>query len=266
VVGIAAIAFVAWLIVDPSANGLATAIERFVAVLVIACPCALGLATPAAVAVGTGKGAELGILVKGGSVLEAASRVDTVLLDKTGTLTTGKPRLTDVVAQSGFDETELLRLVAAVERQSEHPIARAIVVGFTERTQADEVSLPPAEAFRIEAGHGATGIVEGKRVRIGNAAWLREGRVSTEPLEEEAERLAFLGRTPSFVAIDGKLAGLVAVADRPTQEARQAIERLRAMGIGVAMVTGDRERTARAIADELGIATVFAETRPTDKA
>ena len=266
VVGIAAIAFVAWLIVDPSANGLATAIERFVAVLVIACPCALGLATPAAVAVGTGKGAELGILVKGGSVLEAASRVDTVLLDKTGTLTTGKPRLTDVVAQSGFDETELLRLVAAVERQSEHPIARAIVVGFTERTGTDEASLPRAEAFRVEAGHGAAGIVEGKRVRVGNAAWLREGRVSTEPLEEEAERLASHGRTPSFVAIDGKLAGLVAVADRPTEEAREALDRLRAMGIDVAMVTGDCERTARAIADELGIRTVFAETRPTDKA
>src|SRR5690606_24886681 len=132
-----------------------------------------------------------------------------------------------------FDETELLRLVAAVERQSEHPIARAIVVGFTERTGTDEASLPRAEAFRVEAGHGAAGIVEGKRVRVGNAAWLREGRVSTEPLEEEAERLASHGRTPSFVAIDGKLAGLVAVADRPTEEAREALDRLRAMGIDV---------------------------------
>ena len=266
VVGIAAIAFIAWLIVDPSANGLATAIERFVAVLVIACPCALGLATPAAVAVGTGKGAELGILVKGGSVLEAASRVDTVLLDKTGTLTTGKPRLTDVVAQPGFDEAELLRLVAAVERESEHPIARAIVVGFTERAQADEASLPPVDSFRIEVGHGASGIVLGKRVRIGNASWFRGEGLSTEPLEEVAERLSSLGRTPSFVEIDGVLAGLVAVADRPTEEARGALKSLREMGIEVAMVTGDRERTARAIADELGIATVYAETRPTDKA
>jgi len=266
VVGIAAIAFVAWLLVDPSASGLATAIERFVAVLVIACPCALGLATPAAVAVGTGKGAELGILVKGGSVLEAASRVDTVLVDKTGTLTTGKPRLTDVVALPGFDEAELLRLVAAVERESEHPIARAIVVGFTERAGADEASLPPVEGFRIEVGHGASGIVGGKRVRVGNAAWLRESGISTEALEEAADRLASLGRTPSFVEIDDALAGLVAVADRPTEEARQALRRLREMGIEVAMVTGDRERTARAIADELGIATVYAETRPTDKA
>lgn len=264
VVGIAIIAFVAWMIVDPTTMGFATAIERFVAVLVIACPCALGLATPAAVAVGTGRGAELGILVKGGAVLETASRVDTVLLDKTGTLTEGKPRLTDAVAAEGFDEMELLRLVASVERESEHPVARAMIDGYLER--ASEPSMSAVSDFRMEVGYGVEGKVSGQRVRIGNAGWLHKDGIDTAPLEKVADDLASLGRTPSFVGIDGKLAGLLAVADRPTPEARQALKELHEMGISVAMVTGDRERTARAIAKELGIESVFAEVRPEDKA
>ncbi len=262
VIGIAMVTLVAWSIVDPSATGFAAAIERFVAVLVIACPCALGLATPAAVAVGSGRGAELGILIKGGAALEAASRIDTVLLDKTGTLTEGKPALTDVLARAGRDAGELLALVAAVERESEHPVARAIVQGAIERG----IRPVQADSFRMEPGHGVEGEVAGRRVRVGTSAWLGRGGVDASSLEAEAERLAEQGRTPSFVAVDGALAGLVAVADRPTEGAKQAVAAMRRMGVEVAMVTGDRRRTAQAVAAELGIDRVVAEVRPEDKA
>jgi Cu+-exporting ATPase len=262
VIAIATITLLVWFALDPTAQGLATAVERFVAVLVIACPCALGLATPAAVAVGTGRGAELGILVKGGATLEAASRIDTVFLDKTGTLTTGKPALTDVVSASGMPERELLGLVAAVEQESEHPVARAIVAGAASRGAAPE----RASEFAMEPGAGVAGVVAGRAVRVGTGAWMARAGVDTSALEPEAERLAARGRTPSFVAIDGALAGLVAVADRPAPEARQAVTELERMGIRVAMVTGDRRSTARSVADELGITRVIAEVRPEDKA
>lgn len=262
VLGIATITFLVWAGLDPSAEGIATALERFVAVLVIACPCALGLATPAAVAVGTGRGAELGVLVKGGAALEATSRIDTVLLDKTGTLTSGKPSLTDVVDVSEKGTSLLLSLVASAERESEHPVARAIVEGARERG----ASLSAADDFRAEVGYGVEARVNGQRVRVGTTVWLSRAGVDTQPLESEADRLAAQGRTPSFVAVDGKLAGLVAVADRPTSQARVVVETLTRMGVEVAMVTGDRERTARAVAEELGIRTVFAEVKPEDKA
>ncbi|AKF03243.1 heavy metal translocating P-type ATPase [Sandaracinus amylolyticus] len=258
---IAALTFVAWALIDPTQDGIAIAIERFVAVLVIACPCALGLATPAAVAVGTGRGAELGVLVKGGAALEAASRVDTVLLDKTGTLTAGEPALTDVVAIAR-SEHELLSLVASVENESEHPIARAI----TEGARARGAEIVRAEGFVSVAGAGIEGEVGAARVRVGTSAWLARIGVDTTPLEAHAEELAARGRTPSFVAIDGALAGLVAVADRASDEAKAAVAALRELGIEVAMVTGDRTRTAHAVAAELGIDRVFAETRPEDKA
>jgi Cu+-exporting ATPase len=258
VLAVATLTGIAWYLLDPSGGGLAAAIQQFVAVLVIACPCALGLATPAAVAAGTGRGAELGILVKGGVPLEAASRVDTVLLDKTGTLTTGKPTLTDVIALDGDADT-LLRLVAAAERPSEHPVASALVAGWTG-------PLPTAQAFRVEAGLGVEATVEGRRVRIGTAAWLADDHVATEALEGEADRLARRGRTPSFVAVDGRLAGLVAVADRPTDAAKATVAALHALGLRVVMVTGDRWATARAVAEELGIAHVYAEVRPEGKA
>ena len=261
VLAIALVTLVGWLIVDPSSMGIATAVERFVAVLVIACPCALGLATPAAVAVGTGRGAELGVLVKGGAALEAASRVDTVLLDKTGTITEGKPVLTDVVAP-GRDEAALLALVAGVERASEHPVARAIVDGAHARgLVVDE----PGE-FVAAAGHGVEGRVGGALVRVGTADWLGRAGIDAAPLEGAAVRLAARGRTPSFVAVDGALAGLVAVADRPAPEAKRVIDELHALGIRVAMVTGDRERTARAVAEAVGIDQVFAGVKPEGKA
>ncbi|MBX3274520.1 MAG: copper-translocating P-type ATPase [Sandaracinaceae bacterium] len=262
VLAIATLTLAAWLALDPSADGVATAIERFVAVLVIACPCALGLATPAAVAVGTGRGAELGVLVKGGVALETASRVDTVLLDKTGTLTEGRPELTDVVTVEGVEQTTLLALVAAVERQSEHPIARALVEGALARG----VEPGAATDFASEPGGGVEASVGGRRIRVGTAAWLARGGVATDALEPSADALASRGRSASFVAIDGALAGLVAVADRPRAEARRALAELAALGVEVAMISGDRERAARAIADELGIARVYAEVSPLDKA
>ncbi|WP_437832042.1 heavy metal translocating P-type ATPase [Sorangium sp. So ce1153] len=264
VLAIAAVAFVAWAAADPSAAGLAAAVERFVAVLVIACPCALGLATPAAVAVGTGRGAELGVLVKGGTALEAASRVDTVLVDKTGTLTAGRPQLAAVRALPGIAEEELLRLVGSAELGSEHPVARALVEGA--RARAGSVPLVAPEGFRADAGGGVRARVEGREVRIGTARYLAELGIDTAPLEELAQGLAGRGNTPSFVAVDGRLAGLVAVADLPTPEATQAVAALRRLGVRVAMVTGDREATARAVARQLGIDEVFAGVRPEDKA
>ncbi len=262
VIGLATIALVTWFVLDPTSGGLAVALERFVAVLMIACPCALGLATPAAVAVGTGRGAELGILVKGGSVLETASRVNSVLLDKTGTVTEGKATLTDAVDVSGRGELALLTAVAAVERQSEHPVAVAIVNGATARG----ASLASATDFTMQPGAGVEGIVGTERVRIGTSAWLAVAGISTASLDATADALASKGRTPSFVAISGELAGIVAISDRPTLEAKRAIADLRKMGIDVAMVTGDRLATARAVAAEIGIDRVFAEVRPEDKA
>lgn len=245
VIGLALLAFAVWYAIDPSTGGLAVAVERFVAVLVIACPCALGLATPAAVAVGTGRGAELGILIKGGAVLEAASRIDTILLDKTGTVTEGKPSLTDVVATAPFAEDELLELVAAVERQSEHPVASAIVRGAAARG----VSIPDAvTAFRAEPGAGVEAVVNGVAVRIGTSAWLAAGGVSTQALEAVAGSLAGRGRTPSFVAFDGALAGIIAVADRPTAE---ACGRIRSISVG-SHQSGGRLQDADRFADRSG--------------
>ncbi|MDC0684472.1 heavy metal translocating P-type ATPase [Sorangium atrum] len=262
VLGIATLAFVVWVAMDPSAAGFAAAVERFVAVLVIACPCALGLATPAAVAVGTGRGAELGVLVKGGTALEAASRVDTVLVDKTGTLTAGRPQLAAVKALAEVSEDELLRLVGSAELGSEHPVAKALVEG----ARARNLALSAPEDFRADAGRGVVARLDGREVRIGTARYLAELGIDATPLEELAQGLARHGNTPSFVAVEGRLAGLVAVADLPTPEAKQAVAALHELGVRVAMVTGDREATARAVAQQLGIHEVFAEVRPEDKA
>jgi Cu+-exporting ATPase len=238
------------------------AIERFVAVLVIACPCALGLATPAAVAVGAGRGAELGVLVKGGAALEAASRVDLVLLDKTGTLTSGHPHLTDAITAPGHEEDALLGLVASVEQGSAHPVARALAAGARQRGAV----AAPTEGFREAPGQGVEASVGGELVRIGLASWLAEIGVDTAPLEAEARRLAAAGRTPSFVAAGGRLAGLVAVADEATDEAREVVARLKADGVTVVMATGDRPETAQAVAAAVGIDEVHAASRPADKA
>jgi Cu+-exporting ATPase len=262
VLGIATVTLVVWYALDPTAGGLAVAVERFVAVLVIACPCALGLATPAAVAVGTGRGAELGILVKGGAALEVASRVDLVFLDKTGTLTAGKPELTGIVNASPRSDAELLALLASAEQNSEHPVARGIVAGCIARGAA----LRTVDRFTSEAGFGVDAVVEGVLVRVGTAAWLRKGNIPTNALEAAAERFAAEGATPSFVAVDGKLAAVIAVSDRASDDARFTVAALQRAGIGVAMLTGDRAATARATARTLGIERVLAEVRPEDKA
>jgi Cu+-exporting ATPase len=263
VLAIATVTLLVWIAIDPSSGGLATAIERFVAVLVIACPCALGLATPAAVAAGTARGAQLGILIKGGAVLEAASRIDTVLLDKTGTLTAGKPALTDVKSVvQGLSDLALLELVAAVERESEHPVARSVVEGAVARGAA----WRSATDFTSEAGYGVEAKVGEQLVRVGTSAWLTRAGIDTSQLEDAAEELAARGRTPSFVAVNGTLAGLIAVADRATDEAKLVVRMLKRAGIETAMITGDRERTGRAVASDLGIERVYAEVLPADKA
>jgi Cu+-exporting ATPase len=260
VVAISLVTFAVWFAIDPTPAGLATAVQHLVAVLVIACPCALGLATPAAVAVGTGRGAELGVLVKGGAVLETLSRADVVLLDKTGTVTEGKPRLTDVIAVG--DERTMLSRVVAVERLSEHPVARAIVEG----AEARGVDRLPVTDFKMEAGRGVEGVVAGSRVLLGTTEWLARAGVSTAALEGRANELAGQGRTPSFVAIDGVLAGLVAVADRPAEAAPGAIKALRQAGLEVRLLSGDRKATVEAIGRELGVDGVEAEVRPEGKA
>jgi Cu+-exporting ATPase len=266
VLGVAALTLVVWLAADASQAGVAVAVERFVAVLVIACPCALGLATPAAVAVGTGRGAELGVLVKGGEALEAASRVDTVLFDKTGTLTEGRPELTDVVVcgGQGVREDDVLAWAAAAEHASEHPVARAVVSG----ARARGLDVLAARGFEAHAGRGASAEVAGVRVLVGTGAWLRASGIEDREgaLEPEAARLAALGRTPFLVARGGAVVGLIAVADRPSPAAKRVVADLVRLGIDVAMLTGDREEVAQAVAKELGISRVLAGVTPEGKA
>ena len=259
---LAGLTFGTWVALDSSSAGVAVALERMVAVLVIACPCALGLATPAAIAVATGRGAQLGILVRGGAALEAASRVTTVMLDKTGTVTGGTPQLTEFENSSSLPDREWLSLLASVEVESEHPVAKAIAAGAI-RLGADARGVT---GFRAEPGYGIEAEVDGKRVRVGTSAWLAHAGIDTNALEGHAEALAGLGRTPSFVAIDGALSGLVAVADAATGAARVAVRELQAAGVDVALVSGDRRATAEAVARDLGVSRVFGGATPTDKA
>ena len=260
VVVVAIITFFVWWTIGP-APAFTFALLNFVAVLIIACPCAMGLATPTSIMVGTGKGAEMGILIKGGETLEGAHKLTTVVLDKTGTLTRGKPELTDVLATNGLPEDELLRLVASAERGSEHPLGEAIVQGARERG----IGLTDAEQFEAVAGRGIKVRVDGREVLAGNAALLESEGVAGGGLVREGEGFAESGKTPMFVAVDGKPVGLVAVADTIKDESRDATERLHDMGLKVAMLTGDNRRTADAIAGELGIDRVLAEVLPQDK-
>jgi Cu+-exporting ATPase len=259
VLGLAALTFAAWLLFGPSP---VLALTAAISVLIIACPCALGLATPTAIMVGTGKAAENGVLVKGGEALETARRIDAVVLDKTGTLTRGKPAVTALIPAEGFSEEELLRLAAAAEAGSEHPLAAAIVARAEERG----LPLPKAEAFRSSTGRGVRAVVEGREVLVGNRT-LVEG-AGAEDLEERAGALARGGATPVYVVVGGRTAGLVAVADTPRPEAREAVEQLGALGLEVWMMTGDDQATAGAIAARVGIdpERVLAEVLPGEKA
>jgi Cu+-exporting ATPase len=261
VIGVAAATFVVWLLFGPE-PALTFALLNTVAVLIIACPCAMGLATPTSIMVGTGKGAESGVLIKGGEALEGAHKLETVVLDKTGTLTRGAPELTDVVVEDGIREEELLRLVASAERGSEHPLGEAIVRAARHRG----LPLAEVEMFESVSGGGIRARVEGREVLAGSRRFLSESGVSKDDLLQMSEELAWEGKTPIFVAVDGEPAALVAVADVVRDESREAIERLHAMGLEVAMLTGDNESTAEAIARQLGIDRVLAEVRPEDKA
>ena len=260
VIGVAAVTFLVWLLFGPE-PALTFALLNTVAVLIIACPCAMGLATPTSIMVGTGKGAEAGILIKGGEALEGAHKLDTVVLDKTGTLTKGRPELTDVVTRNGMGEEELLRLGASAERGSEHPFGEAIVRG------AEHRGLPLAEAAVFEAVPGGIRArVEGRGVLVGSLRFLSESGVFENRLLPKSEDLAREGKTPIFVAVDGEPVGLVAVADVVRDESREAVQRLHALGLEVAMLTGDNRRTAEAVARELDIDRVLPEVLPQDKA
>src|SRR5829696_1792909 len=261
VIGVAAVTFLIWLVIGPE-PALTFALLNTVAVLIIACPCAMGLATPTSIMVGTGKGAESGILIKGGDALEGAHKLDTVVLDKTGTLTTGVPALTDLVVGEGIDEVELLRLVASAEHGSEHSLGEAIVRGAKERG----LSLIEAEGFETISGGGVRARVGGREVLVGNRRFVSESGVSEDGLLSKGEELAREGKSPVFVAVDGEPAGLVGVADVVREESREAIEQLHSLGLEVAMLTGDNRRTAEAIARQLGVDRVVAEVRPEDKA
>jgi Cu+-exporting ATPase len=233
-----------------------------ISVLIIACPCALGLATPTAIMVGTGKGAEYGVLIRGGEALEGAHKVTAIVLDKTGTLTRGKPTVTDVVATNGLAEGDLLRLVAGAERGSEHPLGEAIVSSATERG----LTLAPATHFQAVAGHGIAATVEGRDLLVGNARLLTDHQIALDGLSEQGAALATAGKTPMYVAVDGAPAGLIAVADTLKPESREAVRELQALGLEVWMLTGDNTATAQAIAAEVGITNVMAEVLPEQKA
>ena len=262
VLGIAALTFGVWMLFGPDPV-LTFALVTAVSVLIIACPCAMGIATPISVMVGTGRAAELGVYVREGEALQALHTADLVAFDKTGTLTKGRPEVTDIQPQEGFDDTDVLRWAAAVEAQSEHPIGAALVA----RAEADGLNVPDATDFEAVPGHGVTATVEGTTIAVGAARLMaQEGVAISEEAEETADRLADAAKTPIYVAVDGTLAAVVAVADPIKESTPAALDALHDLGIEIAMITGDDERTARAIARELGIDRVQAEVLPNDKA
>jgi P-type Cu+ transporter len=255
------VGFVIWYDLGPD-PAFAYAVIVMVTTLIIACPCALGMATPMSLTTGVGKGADNGILIRSGDALQVTSKLDVVVLDKTGTITWGKPVLTDVVPTGGFTDEEVLGLAAAVDTLSEHPLAAAIVAGARERG----LELAATDGFAAVPGHGVEATVAGRRVVLGNARLLEREGVDAGPLTQTWQRLADEGKTPMYLAVDGRAAGLVAVADTVKDDSVTAIAQLKAMGLEVAMLTGDNERTAQAIARQVGVDRVLAEVLPQDKA
>ncbi|CAH2715899.1 Copper-exporting P-type ATPase [Neobacillus rhizosphaerae] len=261
VVGIAIITFLVWYFaVNP--GDFADALEKFIAVLVIACPCALGLATPTSIMAGSGRAAEFGILFKGGEHLETTHRLDTIILDKTGTVTNGKPSLTDVILADGMDEKEFLTLVGTAERNSEHPLAEAIVEGIKEKG----INLGASDTFEAVPGFGIQSTVNGKQLFIGTRRLMAKYCINVQDVLANMENLEKQGKTAMLVAIDGRYAGIVAVADTIKDTSKEAIARLHKMGLEVVMITGDNTQTAQAIADQVGIKKVIAEVLPEGKA
>lgn len=258
VIVIATVTGIIWFI---SGSGLTAALTFFISVLVIACPCALGLATPTSIMVGTGKGAENGILIKSGEALETAHKIKTVVLDKTGTITKGKPVLTDLKVYNNFDENEILQLAASAENNSEHPLAEAIVNGAKERN----VEFKQYDKFRAMPGYGIRATIDEKEIQIGNRKLMASRKISTEDAEKDYEILSNEGKTPMFISVNNELAGLIAVADVVKETSKGAIERMHKLGLKVIMLTGDNEKTAKYIAKEVGIDSVIAEILPFQK-
>lgn len=254
--------FLLWAVFGPGTENFTMAITTTIAVLIIACPCALGLATPTAVMVGTGRAAELGILISNGEALEQARRLTAIVLDKTGTITEGKPALTAITTTDGWTQAQVLPLVAAAESGSEHPVAQAIVT----HAHATGLALPALEAFEAVPGHGLDAHVAGRRVQVGNAAMMQRTGADVAPLEELAQQAASRGETPMYVAIDGDLAAVLSVADTVKSESAEAVAQLEALGLEVWMITGDNAATAQAVAAQVGITHVMADVLPADKA
>ncbi|MGO4547282.1 heavy metal translocating P-type ATPase [Paenibacillus sp. 2TAB23] len=258
---LAVIAFAVWyVIIEP--GDLGNALEKAIAVLVIACPCALGLATPTSIMAGSGRAAELGVLFKGGEHLESTHRIDTVVLDKTGTVTKGKPELTDIRVAAGYEEARLLSWVGSAEKSSEHPVAEALVAGIKKRS----IELPEAEQFEAVPGFGIEAVVEGERLLIGTRRLMEKHGVDIKAIEAEQQKLESEGKTVMLIAVNGEYAGLAAVADTVKDTSAEAVARMKAMGLEVIMLTGDNARTAQAIAREVGIERVVAEVLPEQKA
>ena len=258
---LAILGFVVWYVFGP-APALTYALIVAVTTLIIACPCALGMATPMSLTTGVGLGAQHGILIRSGDALQSAAKLNTIVLDKTGTITQGKPALTDIILLEGYDEAEVLRLAATVERASEHPLAQAIV----EAAEARGLAFSAVTAFEAVPGHGVVATVDGRELQIGNLKLLQRASISLDRLEAEAQRLADDGKTPMFVALDGRAAGIIAVADTVKPDSQAAIAAMKRLGLEVVMITGDNERTAKAIARQVGVDRVLAEVLPQDKA
>ena len=258
VIGLAILSSIGWLIAGE--NGV-FALTIFISVLVIACPCALGLATPTAIMVGTGKGAEYGVLIKGGEALEVTHQIDTIVFDKTGTITEGKPVVTDIITTK-ISEEELLSIAASSEKGSEHPLGEAIVKGAEERN----IEFKEIANFKAIPGHGIQVEIEGKVILLGNKKLMTENSIEIGDLGVKSDKLANEGKTPMYIAINNKLEGIIAVADTVKPSSKEAIENLHKMGIKVAMITGDNKKTADAIAKQVGIDIVLAEVLPEDKA
>ena len=260
VIGVAVLAFFAWLLLGPPPQ-LAYALVAAVSVLIIACPCALGLATPISIMVATGRGAQAGVLIRNAEALERLAFVDTIVVDKTGTLTQGKPALTGVQATPGFDPDDVLRLAAAVEAGSEHPLAEAILRGAEERG----LSATKVESFKSVTGQGVKARAGGRTVLLGNARLMQSAGIDIVPLADAAEARRVHGETVVFLGVDGKLAAIVAVADPIKPSSAEAIDKLHRLGLKLVMATGDNPTTAKAVALQLGLDTIHAEVRPEDK-
>jgi Cu+-exporting ATPase len=255
---IALIGFFAWFLTGQT---LAFSLTIFISILVIACPCALGLATPTAIMVGTGKGAENGILIKGGAALETTHKITTIVFDKTGTITEGKPEVTDIITTNGTQRERLLQIAASGEKGSEHPLGEAIVRG----AEKEGLEIIKVDEFEAIPGHGIEVVIDGFNVLIGNKKLMDDRNISLEELKVKSDQLASEGKTPMYVAMENHLAGIIAVADVVKVSSAKAIQKLQAMGIEVAMITGDNRKTAEAIAKQVGINRVLAEVLPQDK-